>query len=945
MRNILLKIALCFVALPAFAQVPVTANDSIINDSISSMDKVLEEVVVIGYGTKRAGAITGSVAQIKSADIVRTPAQSAIQAIQGKAAGINIVTNDEPGGSPSIRIRGLGTVLGARDPLYVIDGIEISRSDGGNPLAGINPTDIATIDILKDASSLAIYGQKGANGVVIITTKKGKAGEFKVTYDAYYGQKFIQQKVDMADSYLYAYYNNTALGSSSYFNFNQPYSTDWLEEITGTGEVMSNSVAISGGSENTSVYFGVTNYQEKGILNGTAFERTSLLNKNEYRLFNQKLKITQFVNLAIENNTPKPLSAFTNAYKQSPIIPVRFPNGRYGAPIINEAGFADPFGEDRFNNVGNPVAQLDLANAESRAVVLLGSVGAEYKITDSFKFNSSFGANAIWAKSYNYFSNFNQYLATNPALGEADFIAQGSDTQTLRYNTLTQAKTESYQWNWDNYLTYTKSFGESELTVVAGMSRTTRDISSGISGTRTNVPEDTNYWSLNFSDNFDDQNPSTIVSGSSTTPVVSLAYFGRVEYEFKNKYLLTASVRREGISSFLEEKRFDIFPAISAGWIVSDEEFMSNSFVDFLKIRGGYGEVGNGYRGSGVNRSLNDVLFVSAQYPFGNTVNPGLNNPSKPDPNLSWETIEEIGFGIDFRTLTNRLSGTVDLYNRKSKDLVLPVQLPDVISPGEIFLNTGEVVNKGVELTLKWQDAIGDNFNYWIGGNFSYNQNELTKVDSPFFANFVGGNLGNGVDTKQVLVGQPLGTFYVYEATGFDSDGALALSPNRVAAGSYLPKYTYGANIGATWKSLDFSVDIYGVGGNKIYNGKKAQRFGGENIEAAVLDNFWIPSNPNAVNPRPSNEIPRPSTYFIEDGSFLRINNITIGYTLPKIIDGLDRLRIYFTAVNPFIFTEYSGYSPELVGGDNANPLGNAGIELDAYPTNKTFLFGVNVGL
>ncbi|RZJ55173.1 MAG: SusC/RagA family TonB-linked outer membrane protein, partial [Flavobacterium sp.] len=406
MKKSLLNISMCFVCAGAFAQVPVTQTDSILNDSIG-METQMEEIVMIGYGSKRAGAITGSVVQIKASDIVRTPAQSAIQAIQGKAAGVNIVTNDEPGGQPSIIIRGLGTAIGGRDPLYVIDGVEA----GG--LNGLNPNDIATIDILKDASSLAIYGQKGSNGVILITTKKGKPGEFKVSYNAYYGQKMIQNKVKMADSFRYAYYNNSALGSSTYFSAELPYNTDWLDEITDTGEVISNSVSIAGCGENTNIYFGVTNYKEKGILRGSAFERTNVLSNNQYKLFDQKFKITQFINLAIENNTPKPSSAFTNAYRQSPIVPVRYPNGRWGAPLIN-GGVADLTG-DRFNNVDNPVAQLALANNESRAIILSGTIGAEYQILEDLKFNSSFGATAGWGRSYNYFSDVDRFLASNPS--------------------------------------------------------------------------------------------------------------------------------------------------------------------------------------------------------------------------------------------------------------------------------------------------------------------------------------------------------------------------------------------------------------------------------------------------------------------------------------------------------------------------------------------------
>ena len=293
---------------------------------MSEGNKQLEEVVVIGYGTKKKGAVTGSVVQIKSEEILKQPARSAIQSIQGKAAGVNIVANDQPGADPTIVIRGLGTLKEGRLPLYVIDGLEATG------LNGISSNDIATIDILKDASSLAIYGQKGSNGVIIITTKRGKKGEIKVSYDSYFGEKQILKKVKLANSYRYSYYNDTALGSSTYYNFNQPVNTDWLNEITQKGEVTNNAVSIAGGGENVNYYFGLSHYAEKGILIGTDYKRSNIINKNDYQI-SDRIKVSNSFNVSIENNTPEPLSAFTNAYKQSPIVPVRYATGQFGMPF------------------------------------------------------------------------------------------------------------------------------------------------------------------------------------------------------------------------------------------------------------------------------------------------------------------------------------------------------------------------------------------------------------------------------------------------------------------------------------------------------------------------------------------------------------------------------------------------------------------------------------
>lgn len=892
----------------------------------------LNEVVVVGYGTKKKGAITGSIVQLKSDEILKTPAQSAIQSIQGKAAGVTIVTNDEPGANPTIQIRGLGTLLSGRTPLFIIDGVE-----AGN-INNLSPNEIATMDILKDASSLAIYGQKGANGAVIITTKKGKVGKVKVTYDSYYGVKQIQRKIDLGDSYLYAYYNNVALGSSTYFNFTQPYNTDWLDEITTLGETVNNFVSLSGGSETANYYFGFTNYSEKGILIGSEFKRNNINSRTEFKVWDDKLKISQNFNLAFTNNSPKPLGAFTNAYKQSPIVPVKFENGRWGVPLRNpNTGLIDINGSDRFNNVGNPAAQLFYTNEQDKNFSLLGSIMAELKIHKNIKFTSSFGATYEVNKGYTFVPLSNIFLSQNPTSTLANYEATFGQN-TPQYNSLSQRRSDSYTWNWDNFITYTKSFGSHSLTVLGGTSRTTKNNFENLSGSRFNVPAQSNYWSLNLSSYNTLIDPSAVVQNLKSTPVVSIAYFTRAEYDYKNKYLFSLIIRREGTSVFQTSKKWGLFPAISAGWVISDEVFFKNiKNINYLKLRIGYGEVGN----SNTGNATNNIVFNSGtNYTFGanQAIFPGSVVPYQVDPNLTWETMKEFDLGFDFSLLNKKLTGSLDYYNRKSTDIILPVTIPRVLSSQSVYVNSGTVSNIGQEVTLRWTAQINDKFNYYIGANFSHNQNKLEKVDNSFFSNFIGGGLNNGDFTKQVLVGEALGSFYVYQVTGYDSDGAFTYSDDRVNAGSYIPTYTFGLSFGGAYKRLDFSVDTYGVGGNKIYNGKKAQRFGGENIEAAVLDNFWLPNNTNASNPKPFNEVPRASTYYIEDGSYLRINNITVGYTFKNFYDKIDKVRLFVTALNPFIFTKYTGYSPEITG----DPLGGAGIELDAYPTNRTFLIGLN---
>ena len=910
----------------------VVRNDSKLQILLVSNMQNLEEVVVVGYGTKKAGAVTGSVVQVKSADILKTPAQSAIQSIQGKAAGVNIIATDEPGKQPTVMIRGINTVLGGRNPLYVIDGVEATS------LNGLSANDIETIDVLKDASSLAIYGNKAASGVILVTTRKGTKGAIRVNYDGNVGFKGMLKTVDMADSYRFAYYQNFASGRTKY-DTNQPYNTNWLKEITRTGVTTNNAVSLSGGEENVNYYFGISRYTEQGILKGTDFNRTNVISKNEYKLFNNRLKITQTFNLSITNNTPKPLSAFTAAYKQTPIMPVKYADGKWGMPFLDDATSQIGVTGDKFNNVPNPVAMLDYNIEENQNVTIFGTVGAEYTIFKDLKFNSSYGATYDSGKGYTYTPNELNWFSQNPT---------GTVFPDKYYSTLQQRRSDFYVWNWDNYLTYNKNFGNHSLTAVLGMTRSTSRTTQDLSATRYNVPSQSNYWSLNLSKNDDKTAPSSLISNSSQTPLVNVGYFGRVDYSYNKKYLLTASLRRDGISDFQGTNKWGMFPAISGGWVISSESFFEplSSVVDYVKIRGGYGEIGNG----NACPSVNQVLFQNgASYPFGvgETIYPGSYVPYAVDPNLTWETTIEFGGGIDFRLLHQRLSGSIEIYTRKTDNVILPVKLPTILSPDPVFLNAGVVQNIGIETVINWEDKIGESLIYKLGINLALNKNAITNIYSGYFDKLTGGDLGNGQYTKEIHKGDPIGSFYVYQTTGYNVDGGFTYSTSRVNAGSYIPKYTYGFNLGLEYKHFDISTDWYGVGGNKVFNGKKAQRWGGENIERSELVNFWIPSAPgqNYANPRPFSDTPLASTYYIEDGSFLRVNNITIGYTMPKIVKQINKLRVFVTATNPFIFTKYSGFSPELSGSDNGNPLSTAGIELDAYPTNRTLSIGISIGI
>ncbi|TPG32120.1 SusC/RagA family TonB-linked outer membrane protein [Flavobacterium pectinovorum] len=904
-------------------------------------DTALKEVVVIGYGTRKKIDNTSAVSSIRSEEITKMKVINASQAIQGKAAGVQVSTSDAPGSTPSVVIRGAGTALGGRNPLYVVDGMPTDN------INNINTNDITSYEVLKDASSLAIYGTRGANGVIMITTKAGK-GKLTVDVESFAGFRTPLKNVKMANADEYVRYSNAAF-SGAYpqgrFSANQPYNTNWFDEITRTGSYTQNNISISGSSENVKYFFSVGNYEEKGILNGSDYGRTTFRNNNEFKI-SDKVKLTQNFSVSSIKNTPMPLSAFTNAYRQSPLVPVRYADGKYGVPFILN-GIVGKTG-DSFNNVGNPVAQLDYTNEQQQTVTLQGGLKLDYDIIKSLKFTSQFNGEFFTYKQYNYVDNVALWSAADPTRVVTDYPLD------LNINTLTRTRDQYFNWNLSNYLTYNKVFAEiHDVEVTAGIEANVQGTREKLTIDRKNVNANSNYWSLK------DVNVASNVTGLKDEALNQrrlASYFARFQYKLLDRYLLTGTVRRDGSSQFSEDNRWGTFPSVGLGWIISKESFLSNvEPINLLKIRGSWGRLGN------QNVPLNTQVFTSGvDYPdlgSGTTIN------SQVDPNLSWEIVEELSGGFDFEVLNSRLKGSFDLYDKKTTNTILNVR---PYSTSGITLSTpahvGEVSNKGYEISLRWDDKINDNLSYWVGGNFSHNKNELTSLKNVRLSPVIGGSLGNGQNTKLLdnsAIGQPLGSFYMYEYAGVDPTNGQMLyykaNGEKVAqtgldelkdkkyVGSLLPTSTYGVTLGLTYKNIDFSVDGYGTGGAKVYNGKKAQRFGGENIEASATRDFWTPTNKTASNPAPSNVTPFASTYYLESADFFRINNITLGYKLPLKEDQfISFCRIYVNAINPFITQKFSGFSSDVTG-DGKLVEGTQGVELDAYPALRSFVIGANL--
>ena len=900
----------------------------------------LDEIIVVGYGNQKKDILTSSVSSVNGDDLTIEPIINLNQALQGKAAGVQIIASDAPGVGSQVIIRGLGTIEGGREPLYVVDGILT------NNINNINTTDIETISILKDAASLAIYGNRGANGVVIVTTKKGQEGKFSFNINSSLGLRNISKKTLMADASSFVKFSNEAIywnlisdsnpyndkSLSYFFPTNQLYNTNWLEEISQLGLVTNYNISASGGQSDIKSYTSFSLNKEEGILIGNSFERATFRNNINFKVSN-KIDYSHNISVQLANSTPKSFGVFTSAYKQSPIVPVRDKNGRYGSSIA-------------FNNVINPVAQLELQNEKQRYLKLQGSFKLDYKINKSLVMTSRFSIETNYNRFYNFENRLAKYLSLEPGNTINNFQPTDPDAPEIPETVLNVSHNNDYRWFVDNYLNYNKNFNEKHnIDATLGIVAEANKYES-LFGSRTNVPEESN---LNFNLDLGNNNDGTEESGGGFSEERKLySYISRLNYAYLNKYMLNASYRRDSANFFNKKFRHGNFFAISAGWFISEEDFMDNSTFDKLKFRISYGELGNAQI-----PSLNVVRFNQGfPYPFGTgqDIQQGGTITATIQDDLTWETTSEYNFGIEFALLNFKLNGEIDLYKKINENAILPMELPDTFGFDPFMSHVGEISNVGAELSINWIDNFSDNFSYSIESNLAYNKNELSKVTNQFFANQIGGSINNGQYTKKVSLGQPLGSFFLYDVAGIDDKGQFVYKDlnndgevnedDRRFFGSFIPSITTASNIKVEFKSFDFNLNIYGSFDNKVYNGKKAQRFGNENMENYVFNNRWTTARPSNTTPRASNSIPLSSNYFLESGDFFRINNITLGYTFNSSKSKIfKKIRAFATAKNSLILKRFSGYTPEIPG----NPLGLAGVELDAYPTLSSYFLGVNL--
>jgi TonB-linked SusC/RagA family outer membrane protein len=797
---------------------------------------------------------------------------------------------------------------------------------------------------------------RAANGVLIITTKKGRVGKMVVSYDGSAGIKEASHLVNMAGPHQYANYLNEA---SIYYGSGDSLitasklaagvNTDWFDAILRRGFWQNHNLSLSGGSEKINYFLSAGYITEEGIVKTNSFKRFTLRSNNEYKISNA-VKLSTLISYSRANSRDVNLGVFNNAYRSAPYVAAKQGN-LYGNTSLS-------------NNVSNPLLALDKNFSGGIDNRLQSTVVLDIKPVKWLTFHSSFGSDLDF---FNNTAFAYKYANTG---SNSVFIEQGGN-EVRQKSSLNISRNNTTRWVWDNTLTAVKSFGAHNFTLLAGTTAEEFTVNA-LSGSRQDVPEDRNQWFLATGTS------SSVNNDNTGDKYHRNSYIGRLTYNFDERYLLTGTFRADGTSKFASNNHWGYFPSIGVGWNITRESFMSSQKIfNNLKLRGSYGEVGNDQIPS--NTYLN-IASINVPYFFGTTQYFGINFNQLPDPNVRWETTKEYDLGLDFALLKNRLSGEVDYYNKKVNNALININIPGTLpdADSKYTTNAASFENYGVEVTLNWKDNIGKDISYNIGGNAAFNTNKIIGLNGGQ-ALQDGGN-SQGFTTKSDN-GVPIGSFFLLQADGVFNDSAqiaASAQPNaqpgdlrykdisgpngkpdgkiddfdRAYSGSYQPKVTFGINGGINYKNFDLSVGAYGTLGSKIYNGKK-QSVGTDprdNIETKVANGRWTPNNPNSNIPRATLTLLPNSTYFLESGDFLRINNLAVGYTLSeKVLSRykIQRLRIYATVQNLATFTKYSGFTPELYNpGDASHPAGsplNAGIELNAYPSVRTWAFGINL--
>lgn len=926
-------------------QETVINNQKSIRFLLKEDTKTLDEVVVIGYGVQKKADLTGSVANINTEKLNTQSNANIGQALQGKIAGVDIVSQGgAPGSGTRIMVRGIGTLNNA-SPLYIVDGMYMNSIDH------INPNDIASIDVLKDASSAAIYGSRAANGVIIVTTKEGSNTEGKPIIDlsVNLGISTASKFLDMLDAKGWAEVTTIArqaIGKPALDMAtdlaNKP-DNDWQDIMFRPALMQNYNLSVKGGGKYSTYYTGLGYFNQDGIVKGTNYQRYNIQSKNDYK----RGIFSAGTNLIISFSHDKPLHQELRGGMIGTILQSVPTLEKYDD--TREGGYGGTYGD--VVNIPHPLAIIDdnIMDRYNENVKIFANLYAQIELFKGLKYKLNLTPDFSFERYKNYLNKYDFGLATNS-------ITQLTERQRRRRNILVE-----------NLLTFDRTFGEHKISALAGYTYQDsrfRHIQAYGEGLPQGLEE------------IDAATTNRSNEGNSWRSVLT-SILGRVFYSYQNKYLFTATIRRDGSSKFGKNNRYGYFPSFSLGWNVAEEKFMENvHWLDQLKLRGGYGVLGNQEID---NYQYSSTITTGINYPDGNG---GLLQGAFPknfaNPDIKWEETAMTNVGIDFMAFNNRLSLTADYYVKNTKDILLTVPIP--ISSGganDPIRNAGKIRNNGFEFNLGWMDQPNPDISYGINLIGSFNKNKVIAMGSES-GSIKGGSTNQNITTSETKAGYPIGGYWLISTAGYfnsqeevdayakdgkkiqpaaepgdikfvdaNNDGVIN-DDDRVFQGSPFPDFTFALNGNMRYKNFDLSIGLQGVLGNKIYNATRQTLEDvtkGSNFLASCLD-YWTPENKNASHPRLTWDDPNRNTRaefdrYLENGSYLRLRSVQLGYTFPQtwFKGAIQHARVYINAENLFTITSYSGYSPD-VNADNAN---YRGFDNFIYPTNRTFMLGLNV--
>ncbi len=954
----------------------------VINVNLADDNKVLDEVVVVGYGVQKKRDVSTAVSSVKAEALANNPSTDFRQALAGKMPGVQVtVPSGDPEGSVSIRVRGISTVNAGSDPLYVVDGVPMERG-----FANLNTNDIESVEVLKDASAAAIYGSRGSNGVVLVTTKKGTSDKLSVSYDGYVGVQSVSKKLDMMNAYEYAEFvrdghNNAYLSEVPGASVNDPNSvrpkgyqqiptdlypylegvqgltdTDWQDAIFRNAITTGHNISVSG-KTNSINYFVSGNYMKKeGIIIGSDFEKYG----GRLNLSGQHKRLKFGVNFAPSYSTSNSVDAsgaggiVQSALMMPPIFPVYNADGSYN---FQGNGYWRIGTDYQHNEVLNPVAMARLQSNVTDRMSITGKVYAELELYKGLSYKLSLGGDYYGAHNDKY------RQSTLPLKGK-DYYDSASNPEGY--------SSSSFFFNWliENQLTYTTTINKKHNITAILVQSAQKETKKTDNVTATDYPND--YIQT--------VNGGTVTKGGSDKIQWSIAsYLARVQYNYEGRYMLSAAIRADGSSRFGKNNRWGYFPSASVAWRISDENFFKNakalSFINDMKIRASYGVTGNFEIGN-----YEHLATMSTDNYILGTNGGSLVYGYKPDnikrDDLSWEKNQMVNAGIDVQMFDGYLGFSVDYYNTNTSNMLLYVPVPLVTGYSTSLQNIGKVNNRGWEIALTSQHTFANGFGYSFNANYAKNTNEVKELGPGNASIISSGSVSHAYYITEV--GKPIGSYYLLVQDGIfeteedlkkyphfentkvgdfrfvdvDGDGKLDLDKDRTVCGNYMPKFTYGFGGKLWYAGFDMDFNFQGVYGNKILNLNKRyidNMEGNVNGTKVALDRWRSETDPgsgtvNKANRKQTGYNGRTSTWHLESGSYLRLQNLSIGYTLPRSFTQkfkVEKLRVYVSGQNLFTITNYSGYNPEV----NARPSANLtpGEDYGTYPLARTYMFGLNL--